>query len=141
MAKIFQYHLYLPGIFSCHPDHLLVPGSESLKTKIPLGISSKRDLMCSGRESNYICISISYASYKRNYKRQIRFLEKYAFIDHPVSQKAVLREIGCSRWLSQMKQRFFQDVSPHLHEQPLRHLLLPWQSLHFLSIPEDYVPC
>ena len=38
-------------------------------TKIPLRITSKRDLMCSGRESNYICISISYASYKRICKR------------------------------------------------------------------------
>ena len=75
------------------------------------------------------------------YKWICKQLQKIFVIGHPVSQKAVLREIECSRWLSQMKRRFFRDVSPHLRERPLRHLLLPWQSWHFPSIHEDYVPC
>ena len=68
-------------------------------------------------------------------------LTDFSFIARQVSRKATLLEIECSQWLSEMKRRFFRDVSPHLREQPSRHLHLPWQSLHSPSTPEDYVPC
>ena len=93
------------------------------QTKTPPGISSKRGLRAPDG------------------KRLRKIFVKSAFMVRLAFQKATLREIECSRWLSQMKRRFFRDVSPHPHERPLRHLLLPWQSLRFLSIPEDYVPC
>ena len=110
-------------------------------TKIPLRITSKRD--CRAPDGNRTLCDCQLVTLLTSgfTSGKVGFFVKSAFIDHPASQMAVLREIECSRWLSQMKRRFFRDVSPHLHEQPLQHLLLPWQSAHFLSIPEDFVPC
>ena len=109
-------------------------------TKIPLRISSERNqVLRTGIELYRIISKLRYL--QADLQAVAEYFVKSAFIVRLASQKATLREIGCSRWLSQMKRRFFRDVSPHLHERPSQHLLPPWQSLHFLLIPEDFVPC
>ena len=108
--------------------------------KIPLRITSKRDhVLRTGIEPYVIISKLSYL--QAVLQAVAADFIKSAVIVHPAFRKAVLQEIECNRWLSQMKQRFFRDASPHLHEQPLQHLHPPWQSLHFPSTLEDFVPC
>ena len=86
--------------------------------KTPPGTSSKRGLRApDGNRTIYdyqyvTLLTSSFTSGKE------RFSVKSAFIVHLAFQKAVLREIEYSQWLSEMKQRFVRDVFLHLREQP-----------------------